>query len=119
MSDRFQLLAEPLLEFGSEQSTEDPHDGLALFTSGFKPRIATYDGWEVPIPLSISIQHGDADIVQVAKDILGLTKLNYNSCQLGESQPVTIKYSDRIGEILLANPEVPRSEWRYNLKYYI
>jgi hypothetical protein len=90
-----------------------------LFTTGFKPRIATYDGWEVPVPLSISVQHGDADLVQVARDILGLTKLNYNTCQLGESQPITVKYSDRIGEILLANPEVPREHWRHNFKYYI
>jgi argonaute-like protein implicated in RNA metabolism and viral defense len=89
-----------------------------LFTSGFKPRITTYDGWEVPIPLSITIQYGKADILQVATDILGLTKLNYNSCQLGESQPITVKYSDRIGEILLANPDVPREQWRHNFKYY-
>jgi hypothetical protein len=90
-----------------------------LFTSGFKSRIASYDGWEIPIPLSITVQHGEADLVQVAKDILGLTKLNYISCQLGESQPITVKYSDRIGEILLANPEVPRSLWRHNFKFYI
>jgi hypothetical protein len=90
-----------------------------LFTSGFKPRIASYDGWEIPVPLSISIQHGDADLIQVARDILGLTKLNYNACKLGESQPITVKYSDRIGEILLANPEVPRAKWRHNLKFYV
>ena len=90
-----------------------------LFTSGFKPRIATYDGWDVPVPLAITIQHGDAEIVQVARDILGLTKLNYNSCQLGESQPITVKYSDKIGEILLANPQLPRSQWRHNFKYYV
>lgn len=90
-----------------------------LFTSGFKPRIASYDGFEVPAPLSITIQHGATDIEQVAKDILGLTKLNYNSCQLGESEPITVKYSDKIGEILLANSEVPRADWRHTLKYYI
>jgi hypothetical protein len=90
-----------------------------LFATGFKPRIATYDGWEVPVPLSITVQHGDADLVQVARDILGLTKLNYNACQLGESQPITVKYSDRIGEILLANPEVPREQWKQNFKYFI
>jgi hypothetical protein len=90
-----------------------------LFTSGFKPRIATYDGWEIPVPLSISVQHGQGELVQVATDILGLTKLDYNSCQLGESQPITVKYSDRIGEILLANPEVQRTLWRHNLKYYV
>lgn len=89
-----------------------------LFTTGFKPRIATYDGWEVPVPLSITIQHGEADILQVARDILGLTKLNYNACQLGESQPITVKYSDRVGEILLANPDLPSKDWKHNFKYY-
>ncbi len=59
------------------------------------------------VPLSITFQHGDSDRLQVAKDILGLTKLNDNACQLGEGQPISVKYSDRIGEILLANPEVP------------
>ncbi len=90
-----------------------------LFTTGFKPRIATYDGWEIPAPLAITVQHGEADISQVARDILGLTKLNYNACTLGESQPITVKYSDRVGEILLANPELPRTDWRHNFKYYI
>jgi len=89
-----------------------------LFTTGFKPRIGTYDGWEIPVPLSITVQHGDADLVQVAKDIYGLTKLNYNACRLGESQPITVKYSDRLGEVLLANPELPPSAWRHNFKYY-
>ena len=89
-----------------------------LFTNGFKARIATYDGFEVPVPLSISIQHGDGDLLQVARDILGLTKLNYNSCQLGEGQPITVKYSDRVGEILLANPGLPPDKWKHNFKYY-
>jgi hypothetical protein len=89
-----------------------------LFTTGFKPRIATYDGWEIPAPLSITVQHGEIDILQVARDMLGLTKLNYNACRLGESQPITVKYSARVGEILLANPELPPKDWRHNFKYY-
>ena len=90
-----------------------------LFTNGFKPRIATYDGWEVPRPLEIDLQHGDGNLVSIAKDIFGLTKVNYNTCQLGEGQPITVKYSDRVGEILLANREVDRTTWRHNFKYYI
>lgn len=89
-----------------------------LFTNGFKPRIATYDGFEVPVPLAITVQHGEEDLVQVARDILGLTKLNYNSCQLGEGQPITVKYSDRVGEILLANPGLSPDKWKHNFKYY-
>ena len=107
---------QPVLRGTFWQRTE--RHGL-LFTTGFKPRIATYDGWEIPVPVSITIQHGDADLVQVATDILGLTKLNYNACQLGESKPITIKYSDKIGEVLLANPEVSPKDWRHNFKYYI
>ncbi len=90
-----------------------------LFTNGFKPRIATYDGWEVPVPLEITVQHGEGELTSIANDILGLTKVNYNTCQLGEGQPITVKYSDRVGEILLANPEVERTFWRHNFKYYI
>lgn len=88
-----------------------------LFASGFKPRLQTYDGWEVPIPLRINIEHGDADIKQVATDIFGLTKLNYNSCKLGESQPVTVHFSDAVGEILVSNPTVKHR--RPNFKFYI
>lgn len=88
-----------------------------LYGSGFKPRIATYDGWETPVPLRIDVQHGKAPIELVAQDILGLTKLNYNACRLGESQPVTIKFSDAVGEILISNPTV--TEHRPNFKFYI
>lgn len=90
-----------------------------LFTNGFKARIATYDGFEVPVPLEISLQHGEGDILEIAKDILGLTKLNYNACQLGEGQPITVKYSDRVGEILLANPGLPPEKWKHSFKYYV
>jgi hypothetical protein len=88
-----------------------------LWGSGFKPRLLTYDGSEVPQPLCIEIQHGEADIELVGKDILGLTKLNYNCCKLGENQPVTIHFSDAVGEILVANRGI--REIRPNFKYYI
>lgn len=88
-----------------------------LWASGFKPRLATYDGWETPLPLRIEIQHGDAPLERVAQDILGLTKLNYNACRLGESQPVTVGFSDAVGEILISNPTIETR--RPNFKYYI
>lgn len=88
-----------------------------LWASDYKPRLETYDGWEVLKPLRIDIQHGNADIVQVARDIFGLTKLNYNSCKLGDSEPVTIGYSDAAGEILVSNPTIKESN--PNFKFYI
>lgn len=88
-----------------------------LFGAGFKPRAATYDGSEIPVPLRIDIQHGQASIDQVAWDIFGLTKLNYNACRLGDAEPVTVKFSDAVGEILISNPTV--HERRPNFKFYI
>lgn len=88
-----------------------------LCASGLKPRLATYDGWEVPAPLSIEIQHGDADIESVCADVFGLTKLNFNACRLGEAEPVTIGFSDAVGEILVSNPDVKNI--RPNFRFYI
>jgi hypothetical protein len=88
-----------------------------LFGSGFKPRLATYDGPETPVPMRIDVQHGDADVGRVAGDILALTKLNYNACRLGDADPVTVGFSDAVGEILISNPTV--TERRPNFKFYI
>lgn len=88
-----------------------------LWTSGFKTFLGTYDGWEIPVPLRIDLQYGNADITQIATDILGLTKLNYNECKYGDSNPVTIGFSDAVGEILVSNPTVRKPSPKF--KYYI
>jgi hypothetical protein len=88
-----------------------------LWGSGFKLRLGTYDGKETPVPLRIEVQHGDADIGQVARDILALTKLNYNACRLGAAMPVTVGYSQQVGEILVSNPTIP--DRRSQFKFYI
>lgn len=88
-----------------------------LWGAGFKPRLETYDGWEVPIPLKIIVQYGETPLEQVAVDIFSLTKLNYNACKLGDSEPVTIMFSDDVGEILVSNPKV--KERKPQFKFYI
>jgi hypothetical protein len=100
---------------GSFWRTAD--DAGYLWTNGFKPRLMTYDGPEIPAPLRLEVQHGEAQIERVARDILGLTKLNYNACRLGESEPVTVGFSDAVGEILVANPNVPKHSPKF--KFYI
>jgi len=75
-----------------------------LWTNGYSPRIQTYNGKEVPNPLKIEICGGKADMSTVVQDILSLTKLNYNTCILGDGIPVTLRFADAIGEILTAGP---------------
>ena len=75
-----------------------------LWTKGFAPRLKTYIGREVPRPLRIDIARGYADMEVVLRDILALTKLNYNTCMLADGLPVTLRFADAVGEILTAGP---------------
>jgi hypothetical protein len=75
-----------------------------LWTRGWTPRLQTYVGREVPNPLTIEICQGSAPIETVLRDILALTKLNYNTCILGDGKPITLKFADAVGEVLTVGP---------------
>lgn len=88
-----------------------------LWTVGFVPKIQTGLSMEVPNPIFIEINKGEADIIQVLKDIMALTKLNYNACIYADGEPVTLRFADKIGEILTASTEVNAPPLAF--KYYI
>ena len=77
-----------------------------LWSKGFIPRLQTQLGLETPNPLDIEITRGEPDIIIVCKDILALTKLNYNACIYGDGLPVTLRFADSIGEVLTAGQKV-------------
>ena len=77
---------------------------LAFTTAGFTPRLNTYPGWNVPNPLDIELCHGDAKIETVLRDIMRLTKLNYNSCNFADGLPITLKFASKVGDILTTLP---------------
>jgi hypothetical protein len=78
-----------------------------LWTSGYVPDLRTYPGWETPNPLRVEISRGEAAIEVVVRDVLMLTKLNFNSCIYGDGLPVTLRFADAVGEILTSAPDVP------------
>jgi hypothetical protein len=75
-----------------------------LWSKGFIPKIETVVGLETPNPLSVDIVKGEENIQVVCRDVLMLTKLNYNSCMYGDGLPVTLRFADSIGEIMTAGP---------------
>ncbi len=75
-----------------------------LWTRGFVPRLQTYVGREVPNPVHVDIVRGDAAIEVVLRDVLALTKVNYNSCIFADGRPVTLRFADAIGKVLTAIP---------------
>lgn len=88
-----------------------------LWTKGYVPRFGTYPGFEVPNPLAINIDWGDAPIEQVLTDIMALTKVNFNGCSFSDGLPVTLKFANAIGEILTAAPKLEDAPQPF--KYYI
>jgi len=70
-----------------------------LYTSGYSPRIRSYAGHRVPNPIRI-IHKGDSSKEEVAREILGLTKLNWNTTSFSTHSPITIKFAEGVGKIL-------------------
>ena len=88
-----------------------------LWTKGFVPSLQTYPDLEVPKPLLVHVCRGQADMGVVLQDIMGLTKLNYNSCIFADGSPVTLRFAEAVGEILTAAPEAETPPLPF--KYYI
>ncbi|WP_315777781.1 MULTISPECIES: hypothetical protein [unclassified Bradyrhizobium] len=88
-----------------------------LWTRGYIPRLRTYPGREVPNPLSVQIRRGAADIEQVMRDVMSLTKLNFNAAEFCDGLPVTLRFADLVGEILTAGPITPHAPLPF--KFYI
>lgn len=89
-----------------------------LWTSGYVQRLGTYPGRETPNPLRIEIvkdSAGSHDIERVMRDIMVLTKMNFNSCIYADGVPVTMRFADAIGDVLMTarDKDVPPLPFRY------
>lgn len=91
-----------------------------LWTNGFLPRLATYIGPETPNPLSITVLRSTGEMPAleiVLGDIMGLTKINYNACNYSDGLPVTIRFADKVGDILTMGSA--RDAERQPFKFYV
>ena len=88
-----------------------------LWTSGYVPRLDTYMGPDTPNPLQVTVRRGEASIETVLADVLALTKVNFNTCLFNDRSPVTIRFADAIGDILISAPVETKA--RLPFKFYI
>jgi len=86
-----------------------------LYTVGYIPFLRIYPGMRTPRPIEVLEHHGDSSAFEVCKEILALTKLNWNSCSFGNSEPITIRFSRTVGKILAQLPHgiTPQSKYRF------
>ncbi|GAA3108865.1 hypothetical protein GCM10010520_61800 [Rhizobium viscosum] len=87
-----------------------------LWTSGYIPYLGTYQGRETPNPLRIELcGQSSAEIKTVLSDIMTLTKMNFNSAIFADGFPVTMRFADAIGDVLMAtgDREIPPLPFRH------
>ena len=85
-----------------------------LFTSGYVPWWDEYPGPHIPAPLQIG-SCGPTDIRQRAKEILALTKMNWNSTEGIGRHPITISFARKVGALMteLSDNQTPNPSYRF------
>jgi len=85
-----------------------------LFTSGYVPWWDEYPGPHIPAPLQIG-SCGETDMRQRAKEILALTKMNWNSTEGIGRHPITISFARKVGTLMteLSENQTPNPSYRF------
>ncbi|MER9071793.1 TIR domain-containing protein [Mesorhizobium sp. M0904] len=87
-----------------------------IWTSGFVNALNTYQGRETPNPLRVELcGQSKVPLDTVLRDIMTLTKMNFNTAVFADGYPVTMRFADAIGDVLMAtgDREVPPLPFRH------
>ncbi|AKK71352.1 hypothetical protein OK18_00705 [Chryseobacterium gallinarum] len=86
-----------------------------LYTRGFVNYFETYPGSYIPDPLLIRLFSHDESPEVICREILGLTKMNWNNTQFDRKYPITIECSRKVGDILkyLEPDEQPQLKYSF------
>lgn len=86
-----------------------------LFTSGYVPWWDEFPGAHIPAPLQIG-SAGATDIEARSREILTLSKMNWNSSDGITRLPVTLLFAKKVGEIMteLSDNVTPNKSFRFH-----
>jgi hypothetical protein len=73
-----------------------------VFSSGYVPFLRGYPGNGIPHPLEITENWGSMSFLQAGRDLIRLTKLDLNSCDICAEFPITLARCQEIGDVLRA-----------------
>jgi hypothetical protein len=79
--------------------TFDDRSGI-VYLKGTVPYFRTYPGMYVPRALEFTLDDGETAPIELAKELLDLSKLNFNNTQFDSGDPITVRAARRVGDIL-------------------
>ena len=85
-----------------------------LYTRGFVPYYDTYPGGYIPSPIEVRLFSFDESPELICREILMLTKMNWNNTQYDRKFPITIDCSRNVGEILKYVDETQKPQIKYS-----
>jgi len=87
-----------------------------LYTTGFIAALGEFHGMHVPSPIRIADHVGqDTSRQGLLEEILLLTKMNWNSAGFCGKYPITLRFSELVGEIMREIPadREPRPQFKF------
>jgi hypothetical protein len=87
---------------------------MALYTRGSVEFFETYPGMYVPTPLRIRSEGTEQTQRFLAREILALSKMNWNNTQFDRAQPITLQASRKCSNVLRYCSEGRQIEPRYS-----
>ncbi len=86
-----------------------------LYLGGSVNFFQTYPGSYIPRPLEFFAHMSETEPVQLAQEMLRLSKLGWSETEFAGEEPITVRAARRVGGILKCVPEAeePRTAYRY------
>ncbi|NWG36707.1 hypothetical protein [Nitrososphaera sp.] len=86
-----------------------------VYTVGYVPYLKSYPGPRIPHPIEIWKHEGDSSVEELVREVLALTRLNWNSTGFNSYLPITLQFARSVGSILTRVPKNSRiqNEYRY------
>lgn len=85
------------------------------YTSGYLHSQGRYPHGHVPSPIQVADHVGDTSRTELLREVLTLTKMNWNSANMFGLMPITLRFSRLVGDILREVPdhETPQAKYLY------
>lgn len=86
-----------------------------LYTRGSVWYYQTYPGLYIPQPLEMRVVRSEESPAFIARELLALTKMNWNNTQFDGKYPVTLGCARKVGEVMkyLGDGELPQIRYGY------
>jgi hypothetical protein len=90
----------------------DDKSGI-VYLKGTVPYFQVYPGAYIPRALEFAREDGETGASDLAREIVGLSKLNFNNTQFDSGDPITVLAARRVGDILKHVPSGKKVNARF------